>query len=155
MRLVFRLFAAALGVAVIATPLLAQDAIRNAITARQSLMNLFAFNIGQLGAMAKGEMAYDAETASIAAGNLALLSSIKAGPMFPPGSDNATTDKTRALPALWQNLPDVGVKLGAVNQAATAMEAAAGNGLPALQAAIGPLGKACGACHKAYRAPED
>ncbi|MCA8870188.1 MAG: cytochrome c [Rhodobacteraceae bacterium] len=155
MRLFFRLCAFALGAAAMTAPVLAQDAIRNAITARQSLMHLYAFNLGQLGAMAKGEMAYDAETASVAAGNLARLTSIKAGPMFPPGSDNATIDKTRALPALWQNLPDVGVKQAAVAKAAAAMEAAAGDGLPALQAAIGPLGQACGACHKAYRAPED
>ena len=62
MRLFFRLCAFALGAAAMTAPVLAQDAIRNAITARQSLMHLYAFNLGQLGAMAKGEVVAEARS---------------------------------------------------------------------------------------------
>ena len=50
-----------------ATTASAQDAaVKGAITARQSLMKLYAFNLGTLGAMAQGKMDYDAEAASAA-----------------------------------------------------------------------------------------
>ncbi|MEE4346330.1 MAG: cytochrome c, partial [Paracoccaceae bacterium] len=39
--------------------------------------------------------------------------------------------------------------------AAKAMEGAAGTDLASLQAAMGPVGEACGACHKAYRVPSN
>jgi cytochrome c556 len=132
----------------------AQDAVSAAIKARQAQMALYAFNLGQLGAMAKGAVDYDADAAKAAAGNLVKLTSLSGGAMWLPGSDDMSADKTRALPAIWENFPDVAAKSSAVAEAAVAMEAASGNGLDALRGAIGPLGGACGACHKAYRAPE-
>ncbi|MEP3428833.1 MAG: cytochrome c, partial [Roseibium sp.] len=39
----------------------------NAIKVRKALMSLYAWNLGQLGAMAKGEVDYDAEAAKTAA----------------------------------------------------------------------------------------
>jgi cytochrome c556 len=133
----------------------AQDAaIKGAITARQSVMRLYAFNIGQLGAMAQGKMAYDADTASAAASNLAKLSTLNGRAMWLPGSDNGSVEGTRALPAIWAEGSDIGAKAAALREAAAAMEAAAGGGLEGLQGAMGALGGACGACHKAYRAPD-
>lgn len=130
-------------------------AIASAITARQSQMKLYAFNLGLLGDMAKGAVAYDAAAAGKAAGNLAMLSRMDQSRMWPEGSDEMSADKTRALPEIWENLPDVMAKGAAMAEAAAGMETAAGAGLEQLQAAIGPLGGACGACHKAYRAPEN
>jgi len=63
-------------------------------------------------------------------------------------------DGTRALPALWENFPDLMTKGKALADAAAGMADAAGTDLASLQAAMGPLGGACSACHKAYRAPE-
>lgn len=141
--------------AVAATGAFAQDdAAKAAIKARQAQMDLYAFNMGALGAMAKGAMPYDAEVASKAAGNLAMLTKMDQSRMWPNGSDDMSADNTRALPAIWENMGDVMAKGGDLVTAAAAMEAAAGNGLEALQAAMGPLGGACGACHKAYRAPK-
>lgn len=134
-------------------PLLAQDALDGAIKARQSQMQLYAFNLGQLGAMAKGSVDYDADAAKAAAGNLVKLTSLAAGPMWLPGSDNSAKTNSRALPELWQNFPDVGAKAKAAADAAVALEMAAGTSLEALQGAMGAMGGACGACHKAYRAP--
>lgn len=125
-----------------------------AVKARQSLMTLFAFNLGTLGAMAQGNTPYDSEAASTAATNLAALTQVNIVPMFPEDTDADSISDTRALPDIWENLPDVATKHQALQQAADAMADAAGTDLASLQAAMGPLGGACGACHDNYRVPE-
>lgn len=136
-----------------ASPIVAQNAdLPPAVTARKALMQLYAFNLGSLGAMAKGDVEYNAEAAQGAADNLVKLSSLAAGAMWPAGTDSAAVAGSRALPALWENFPDVMEKGGALAAAAGAMATAAGTDLASLQAAMGPLGGACGGCHKAYRA---
>lgn len=132
----------------------AQSAIEGAIKARKAHMQLQAFNIGPLVGMAKGEMPYDAAVATAAAGNLAALTGMNFGRYFPEGSAQGQAEGTRALPAIWENGEDVMAKVAALNEAVAALNAAAGTDLAALQGAIGPVGEACGACHKAYRAPE-
>ncbi len=131
----------------------AQETTHPAVKARTAIMDLYANNLGQLGAMAKGEVAYDAAAASAAANNLALLVQLDQSALWPQGTDSGSIENTRALPALWQNFPDVMAKGKALSDAAMAMQAAAGTDLGSLQANIGALGGACGACHKAYRAP--
>lgn len=131
----------------------AQEDLPPSVAARKAQMGLYAFNLGQLGAMAKGEVDYDADAATAAASNLVKLSSLAAGPMWVPGTDTESIDGTRALPALWENMADVVEKATAVNEAAVAMEAAAGESLEGLQGAMAGLGQACGSCHKAYREP--
>jgi cytochrome c556 len=131
----------------------AQDAaVNGAIKARQSLMQLYAFNLGQLGAMAQGKMDYDADVAGAAASNLAKLTTLNGRALWVPGSDNMTAENTRALPAIWESGSDIGAKAAAMAAAAAAMEASAGT-LAGLQGAMGALGGACGDCHKSYRAP--
>ena len=142
--------------ALLGTTALADDhaAQHPAVKARKAQMQLYAFNLGTLGAMAKGEAEYDAEAAQGAADNLVALSSLAAAAMWPAGSDDMSTDGTRALATMWDNFPDVMAKATAMSDAATAMAGVAGAGLEGLQGAMGPLGGACGACHKAYRAPD-
>lgn len=123
-----------------------------AVEARQSLMHLLAFNIGTLGAMAKGQMEYDAEAASAAASNLATLATVNQMAMWPEGTDNASIEGTAALPAIWEEGSDIGAKVTALQEATAALASTAGDGLEAVQAGMGPVGAACGACHKAYRA---
>ena len=133
------------------------EAAKAAVKARQSQMQLYAFNIGLLGGMAKGAIDYDAAAAGKAASNLASLSRLDQSRMWPPSSDNFELgdDVTAALPGIWAADSDVMAKGMALVEAAAAMEQAAGGGLAALQGAIGGLGKSCGGCHKAYRQPED
>lgn len=131
----------------------AQSAADAAVKARKAQMQLYAFNLGQLGAMAKGDVPYDAAAASAAAGNLATLTSISQMAYWPPGSAQGEVEGSRALPAIWTGGDDVMAKAMAFNEAVAAMNAAAGTDLAALQAAMGPLGAACGACHETYRAP--
>jgi cytochrome c556 len=123
------------------------------IKARQAQMQIQSFNLGILGAMAKGEAEYDAEKATLAATNLMHSVSIHQPQAWAPGSDNSAVEGTRALPEIWQNFPDVGTKSAELTAAAEEMKAVAGNGVEAVGAAMGRLGGACGACHKAYRAP--
>ncbi|MGR3713668.1 MAG: c-type cytochrome [Shimia sp.] len=125
--------------------------IDHAIEARQSQMTLYAFSLGTLGAMAKGEMDYDATAAAAAASNLAALTMLDQSAMWPQGSDSASNDKSAAKADMWANFPDVMAKGKALGDAAAAMNAAAGTDLASLRGAMGPLGGACGACHKAYR----
>jgi cytochrome c556 len=123
------------------------------IKARQSHMQLFSFNLGILGAMAKGEVEYDAEKASAVAKNLATLASLDQSTYWTPGTDSDAVEGTRALPAIWENIPDL-IKINtAFAEAATALSETAGDGVEALQAGVGAVGKGCGDCHKPYRKP--
>ncbi|WP_368343708.1 cytochrome c [Pelagovum sp. HNIBRBA483] len=126
-------------------------AIQGAITARQSHMRLYAHNLGIVGAMAQGNAEYDAERASAAASNILALSQLMQGSYWAPGSDNASVEGTRALPAIWANIPDVIEKAEALTAAAEGLAANAGTDLASLQSALGAVGGACGACHRAYR----
>ncbi|WP_323782040.1 cytochrome c [Thalassovita sp.] len=131
------------------------SAINSVIEARQGQMRLYAHNLGLLGGMAKGAIPYNADAAKAAASSLVLLTQLDASRLWPQGSDEMSADDTRALPDLWENQDDVMKKAAALSEAAAAMEMAAGTSLEALQGAMGPLGGACGGCHKTYRAPEN
>lgn len=126
-----------------------------AVKARKAHMQLYAHNLGIIGAMARGNADYDADAAVAAASNLADLSHINEASYWVEGTDNMSIDGTRALPALFENLDDVQTKINTLNAASVALAETAGNGLEALQAGIGPVGQVCGACHDAYRAPNN
>ena len=121
-----------------------------AIKARQAQMQLYAYNLGTLGAMAKGATPFDASAAQAAADNLAALSSLNQMSYWLPGTSTADTEGTKALPAIWESGSDVGTKAKGLVDAAMTMQGAAGS-LEGVQGAIGAVGGACGACHKAYR----
>lgn len=130
-------------------------AVMAAIKARQATMTLYAFNISLLGEMAKGKIEYDAAAAGAAAASLAKLTTTDQSRMWPMGSDNETLgDATAALPAIWQSGSKAGAIGGDLAKAAAALDGAAGQGLDVLRGAIGPVGKACKACHKDYRKSE-
>jgi len=144
---------AALAATATAMPVFAQD-IEGAVSARQSQFRILSANIGVLGNMARGNAEYDAEAAAAAANNIRAISELNQRFNWPAGSDNATIEGTRALPVIWENVPDLVSKWQDLNTAATALDAVAGNGLDEMRAALGPVGAACGACHDTYRAPQ-
>ena len=124
-----------------------------AVGARQAQFQLLAFNIGILGNMARGNTEYDADTALAAAANLAAVASLDQRFHWVPGTDNASIEGTRALPALWENVEDaIGIwdELGTTS---ATLAQVAGDGLDPMRAALGPVGATCGACHDDYRAP--
>lgn len=133
----------------------ADKAALDAVKARKAVMTLYSFNLGPLGAMAKGEVEYDAEAATAAAGNLAKVASQNQARYWMPGTDMDTLglDVTHARPAIWEDGSKAGEIGGQLAEAAAALEAAAGGGLDSLRGAIGAVGKTCGDCHETYREP--
>ena len=124
-----------------------------AATARQAHMQLYQHNLTILGNMASGKADYDAAGAQAAADNLVALSSLSQAGYWVPGTTNAELgDQTRLLPAIFEadsNARQIGADLAA---ATVALAAVAGTGLEAVGPALGPVGAACTACHRAYRA---
>ena len=148
--------ALACGVAVAGTAFAGSHAGNPAVTARKAHMQLYSFNLGTLGAMAKGEMEYDAEAASAAASNLASLASLSQRGYWTPGtSSDDLPGESRALPAIWEPGSTAGEIGASFAEAAAALAAVAGDGKDAMAAAMGAVGKGCGDCHKAYRAPNN
>ncbi len=126
------------------------------IAARQGQMNIQAFNIGVLGGMARGNIAYDAEAAQTAADNLLAMRQVDGRNYWPEGSDNvALGDATTALPAIWEDMAGFGAAWGTYGTAVTGMAEVAGGGLEALQGGIRPLGASCGGCHRDFRQSDD
>jgi cytochrome c556 len=124
------------------------------INARQSGMTLYAYNLGLLGAMAKGSTPYDAKIATEAAHNLLSVSLMKNSTMWPAGSDidaPGLANKTRAKNKIWSNFPEVGEKHQTLTENLTNMSLVAGDGVEAIRANIGSVGKACKGCHEQFR----
>lgn len=137
----------------VAAPAHADKAAEDKIKARQGYYQLVKNNAGQLFGMAKGEIVYDAKTASTAANNLKILSTLENGALWAGGtSKEEMPGKTRALKKIWDTYPAIGEKVGGFNKAVVTLAANAGNGLGALRANIGALGGACKACHDNFRA---
>ncbi len=133
----------------------AEDANEKAIKARKAVMQIYSFNLGQLGAMAKGEMDYNAELASILANDLLATATMDNRAMWPQGSgDDAYPGKTRALPALWATFPTVLEKQTALREATAKLAAEAGNGVDGIKANMGGVGNGCKGCHEEFRAAQ-
>lgn len=135
----------------------ADPAVTAAVNARQAHMRLSAFNLGVLGAMAKGETDYDATAAENAAKNLNALAEMEEGAYWIPGSDMETLgqDVTETLAARWENEEKFNEDLQALRESSAAMVEAASAGVDDLRAAMGPLGKACSSCHEDFRVKDD
>lgn len=128
-----------------------------AIKARQSMFQLYNFNTGILSDMAKGNIPYDAATATEAASNLSALAELGQSQFWPAGSDNQTEGNatTRALPAIWETFPAITEKADALKTAAADLVPAAGAGLESLQGAMGAVGQSCKGCHTDFRAKKE
>ena len=146
--------ATALGVC--AVPGFAAEPFEKEIEARKAVMQLYAFNLGLLGAMAKGKAEYDPELAGAAAQNLLAVVEMNNSAMWPEGAGaaGALEGKTRAKPEIWSRYPEVGEKHRALTDALTKMAAEAGTGLDGVKANMGAVGKGCKGCHEPFRAPK-
>ncbi|MGV0877764.1 cytochrome c [Martelella sp. FLE1502] len=115
---------------------------------RQDDMKAIGKAMGQLGAIAKGENAYDP---IVVQGALSDISTniTDFTTHFPP--DSKTGNDTEASPAIWENMDDFEAHAKKLADDADALLA----DLPADQAAVGAamktLGANCAACHKLYR----
>ncbi|MFT6469772.1 MAG: cytochrome c556 [Neptuniibacter pectenicola] len=138
------------------SPVMAEDfPFEDQIEGRQGYFQMVKFNMGVLGAMAKGERDYDAKLAQAIADNLKNAALMDNALMWPKGSDmdaEGLSGKTKAKAAIWQEGSDIGEKHENWVAAVNTMAENAGQGVDALRGAIGPLGKSCKACHKEYKA---
>lgn len=151
-----RLAAAGSLLAVSLTPCaaLAEDEGDYAIKARQGLMQVIGWEAGPLFGMAKGQVPYDAEAAAHAA-NLSLLAGYDFTGLFPEGTSKADRPgKTRALADLWADELKFAQAYEDYRASVAALSQQAGGGQEALTAAVTDLGKACGGCHKPFRADD-
>ncbi len=142
-------------IAIVAMPAIAAQAadMSKPVAARKAVMKVNGFYMGQLGGMAKGKMAYDAKVAQGAANGLLALAKLDTSKMWlkDSGNDKLGT-KTRAKPEIWSTYPDVANKAKALETALESLVKVAGTGLEGLKGGIGAVGKACGGCHKPFRA---
>ena len=141
--------------ALVAMPVAAEQPFEKEIEARKAHMQVVKYNMGILGAMAKGKREYNAELAEAVANNLYAAASMNNMTMWPQGSDNSVAgleDLTKSKPEMWAADSKVGEKHEAWVKASEQMVSAAGQGLDSLKNAMGPLGKSCKSCHKAYKA---
>ncbi|MBB4305005.1 cytochrome c556 [Rhodobium orientis] len=123
--------------------------------ARMAYFELLGFEMHGLAAMAKGEVDYDADVAMAHAKDLKALTGYTISDLFAPGTSNADLPgKTRAQPAIWENMDSFQEKGKALFVAVDELNAAAGNGLDALRPAVGKLGAACKGCHDDFRAKD-
>lgn len=132
---------------------LTQDQER-AIKARQAHMSLNGFNIGPIGAMAQDRIPYDAAVASAAAANLAALASMSEDRYWIEGTDSSV-EGNRAKAEIWSDRAGFDAEMVKLAAATADLAAVAGDGLDAMKAAFGPVGRTCGSCHEGYRVPED
>lgn len=142
--------------ALIATPVVAADApFEKEIEARKAHMEVVKYNMGILGAMAKGKRDYDADLAGAVAKNMLSAATMNNMSMWPQGSDNSVdglSELTKAKPGMWAEDSEVDAKHNAWVKASETMATEAGKDLASLRKAMGPLGKSCKGCHKAYKA---
>jgi cytochrome c556 len=145
---------AVVGAVTALTPAFA-DNIDDAIKARQGFYQVVSHNAGALFAMAKGDVEYNAETATTHAKNLEILANMDTSSMWLPGSSKEDRKgKTRALPVIWTTFPAIGEKSQAFKDASAKLAMAAGEGIDGLRANIGALGASCKGCHETYRAKD-
>jgi cytochrome c556 len=149
---------AAICSALIMVPTLAvsQDAGEKAMENRQGLMRLIVWEAGPLFGMASGDMAYDAAAAEAHAANLAALSQYPYPRLFLPGTSDADhPGKSCALPEIWSETAKFSQTYEEFGATIADLGEVAGDGQEALAAAVGEMGKACGSCHKGFRAKDE
>ena len=114
---------------------------------RQAAMTLIGKYWGPLGAMASGKAPYNAEVAARNAGFLDALSQMPWDGFHP----NTKDEKTRALPAIYENEAKFKEAQDRFRSAVTKLVPAA-KSEDSFKQAAGEVGKACGGCHNDFRA---
>ena len=122
----------------------------NVIKYRQNVMRAIGGHTGAIAAVVKGEVPFRGHVAAHADSLAAMSGSIVE--MFPEGSTAGA--ETRAKAEIWQDWDDFVSAAGDL-ETATANLAQVVNGggdAAAIEAAFGDVGKACGGCHRPFRA---
>lgn len=118
----------------------------DAIDYRQSALSVMAAHFGRLGAMAKGDIPFDAKAAQENADIVAFMSRL---PWAGFGPD---TEGGKAKPNVWTENAKFKELAGKMEAEAVKLAAAAKqNDLASLKAAFGATAGSCKACHDSFR----
>ncbi|MEJ2031357.1 MAG: cytochrome c [Maritimibacter sp.] len=112
---------------------------------RQETMGMISSGLKKLMPMVQGKADFDAATAQAAFAQIAEY----AGNIPTAFEANTTDAESKASPAIWENWDDFTTKASALEAGAKAGMGV--DSLEAMQAAFGPVGGACKACHTTYK----
>ena len=122
----------------------------DALEFRQSIFKLVKSNVGVLGGMARGKVAFDAALVEKNATRITQLSKMVPD-YFAINTSNYDLD-TEALAKIWDNMDDFNSKAENLYVASMALQDAAKTGQEAAtKKAIGGLFKTCKSCHDEYK----
>ncbi|RMD62353.1 MAG: cytochrome c [Alphaproteobacteria bacterium] len=131
---------------------MAVDEPANIIKYRQAVMKAIGGHTGAIVGVAKGEVSF---IGHVAAHARAIHDMSKLIPdLFPKGSDRAAFAETRALPDIWADWAKFEAAARKLQEESARMiQVAEGGGdAAAIGAQLQNMGKACGGCHKPFRA---
>lgn len=118
---------------------------------RQAAMTLQGKYFGPLGGMVKGNVPYDAAVVARNAGYLDVLNKMPWDGFHPNTKD--TTEKTRALPAIYDDAAKFKEAQERFQAEVTKLVSVSkGGDEAAVKGQIAAVGKSCGACHENFRA---
>jgi len=126
------------------------DKPEDAIKYRQAVMFLIAKHFGRMGAVVKGQRAYDREEFARNAALVETLSKLPWEAFMVPGSDKGKTGLKSVAFRQQAEFNAAAEKFEA--EAAKLVKAAGSGDLNAIKAQFGGVGQSCGACHKEFRA---
>jgi len=134
-----------------ASPAFAADEPENMIKYRKAVMSAIGGHTGAIAGVVKGEVSFVGHVEAHARGINEMSKLITQ--LFPTGTDNGAFKDTRALPAIWQDRAKFDAAAQALqDESAKLIEVAQGGDAGAIGAQLQNVGKACGSCHKPFRA---
>jgi len=148
-RLMLAGFALALGAGYTLTAF-SQVKPETMVKQRQAAMTLQGKYAGPLGAMAAGKAPYNADTVAF---NAAMLDALSRMPWDGfAESTKGVSVKTAALPTIWsESAKFKAAQDNFQNAVQELVKVSRGGDEATVKAAIGTVGKACGACHQDFR----
>ncbi len=128
----------------------AVDEPENVIKYRQSVMKAIGGHMGGIVGVVKGEVSY-VDDVVVHARGINAMSKLLVG-IFPKGTGQMESAKSRALPAIWDDFSKFEAAAKALEiESAKMIEVAASRDVGAIGAQLKNMGKACGGCHKPFR----
>lgn len=133
------------------SPAIAVNEPENVIKYRQSVMSAIGGHIGAIAGVVKGEVSFVDHVEAHARGINDMSKLITQ--LFPAGTDNGAYKKSAALPAIWKDKAKFDAAAQALqDESAKLIEVAQGGDVGAIGSQLQNVGKACGSCHKSFRA---
>ncbi len=152
-----RPFGIGLSVALIATAAIAAshsaEVANKTVAARHAQMDIIGYSTGILGAMAKGEVEFDAAMANSAAANINAMAKLDRASLWVPGTEQGAVAGSRAKAEIWSDAAGFAEKFAALEKAGADLIGVAD--VDGVKAGMAAIGGACKGCHETYRGPKN